>query len=75
MMWGMVAQRRGVIRLEVEKWNTKERIAWIVIPGCQVSWLPGSPDHDYITHSRALGLTMRLYPSAGGLRTVGEEGD
>jgi hypothetical protein len=38
---------------------------------CQVSRLLESPDRDYVARSRAPDLTTKLYPSAGGLRSVG----
>jgi hypothetical protein len=70
-MWVMAAQQLGVGRLVADKWNVEERIVGIVIPGCQVSRLPESPDRYYVARSRAPDLTTKLYPYAGGLRSVG----
>jgi hypothetical protein len=42
-----------------------------LIPGCQVPRHPTPPDHDYIARSHAPVLTVRLCPSAGGLRLIG----
>ena len=51
----------------------KERIAGIVIPGCQVPRHPTTPDRDYVACSCAPVLTARFCPSAGGLRLVERE--